>query len=124
MLLSVVLLFWLFGFSVHALLATKRTHEPRLIMTAFRIMIIYLASLGLFFFFIGLLWAVSTINPMFSAITANWIFIVGDWAGKEGLLLSNASLQVQSVLLSLSELTLMEYYFVALLYNSLVSLHR
>jgi hypothetical protein len=35
----------------------------------------YSAGLGLFFF-LGLLWAVSTINPMFSAIKAIGYFIV------------------------------------------------
>jgi hypothetical protein len=75
MLLSVVLLFWSFGFSVHTLLGINRTPETQLVMIAFRIMT-YLSGLGLFFFLIGLLWAVSTINPLFSVITAIGHFIV------------------------------------------------
>jgi hypothetical protein len=75
MLLSVVLLFWSFGFSIHTLLGINRTRETQLTMTAFRIMT-YLSGLGLFFFLIGLLWAVSMINPLFSVITAIGYFIV------------------------------------------------
>lgn len=75
MLLSVVLLFWSFGFSIHTLLGINRTPGTQLVMTAFRMMT-YLSGLGLFFFLIGLLWAVSTINPLFSVITAIGYFIV------------------------------------------------
>ncbi len=73
--LSVVFLFWSFGFSAHAILVMKRSHKFGLTIAA-STLTYYLAGIGLFLFFVGLLWLVSAINPLYSVITAIGYFII------------------------------------------------
>ncbi len=74
-LLSVVFLFWSFGLALHAVLAMKRKYKFRLTIAA-SALTYYLAGLGLFLFFVGLLWSISAINPLYSVITAIGYFII------------------------------------------------
>lgn len=83
-LLSVVFLFWSFGFSAHAVLAMKRKHRLSLTVAA-STLTYYLVGIGLFLFFVGLLWSVSVINPLYSIIAAIGYFMIA------GILLSISS---------------------------------
>lgn len=74
-LLSVIFLFWSFGFSAHAILAMKRKHKLRLTIAA-STLTYYLVGIGLFLFFVGLLWSVSVINPLYSVIAAIGYFMI------------------------------------------------
>ncbi len=74
-LLSVVFLFWSFGFSVHADLAMKRKHKLPLTVAA-SALTYYLVGMGLFLFFVGLLWSVSVINPLYSMIASIGYFMI------------------------------------------------
>jgi hypothetical protein len=74
-LLSVVFLFWSFGFALHAVLAIKRENKFRLTIAASNLTY-YFAGIGLFLFFGGLIWSVSVINPLFSIIAAIGYFVI------------------------------------------------
>lgn len=53
----------------------KQKYNLRLTITA-STLTYYLAGIGLFLFFVGLLWSVSAINPLYSVITAIGYFII------------------------------------------------
>lgn len=88
-LLSVVFLFWSFGFSAHAVLTMKRKHRLHLTVAA-SMLTYYLVGIGLFLFFVGLLWSVSVINPLYSMIAAIGYFMIA------GMLLGISSKLEQS----------------------------
>ncbi len=88
-LLSVVFLFWSFGFSAHAVLAMKQKHRRHLTIAA-STRTYYLVGIGLFLFFVGLLWSVSAINSLYSIIAAIGYFMIA------GILLGVSSKLEQS----------------------------
>lgn len=74
-LLSIVFLFWSFGFSAHAVLVMNRSHKLRLTIVA-STLTYHLVDIGLFLFFVGLLWSVSMINPLHSTVAAIGYFVI------------------------------------------------
>jgi hypothetical protein len=53
----------------------KRKHKLRLTIVA-STLTYYLVGIGLFLFFVGLLWSVSVINPLYSLVAAIGYFVI------------------------------------------------
>jgi hypothetical protein len=75
LLLSSVLFFWIFGFAITATLAISNPQKFDHVMKVLK-MSYFLNSVATLLFFVGLLWAISTINPLYSIITAVGYFVL------------------------------------------------
>ncbi|MGI0019961.1 MAG: hypothetical protein ACREAY_05785 [Nitrososphaera sp.] len=75
LLLSSVLFFWIFGFTITATLAVRNPQKFELVIKVLK-MSYFLNSIATLLFFVGLLWAISIINPLYSIITAIGYFVL------------------------------------------------
>jgi hypothetical protein len=75
LLLSSVLFFWIFGITITATLAISNPQKFDHVMKVMK-MSYFLNSVSTHLFFVGFLWAISTINPLYSIITAIGYFVL------------------------------------------------